>query len=122
MAEKDERFELMIGPNGKMDIIDNVESKRKNAICIYNDLGVFPFSSAKAVCDKLNEQEEKLNEQEERIKELESCNHSLAQKDLRKFTKIIELEKENEKLKQRIKEETDRVIKLEQYENGDVDD
>ena len=56
-----------------------------------------------------------LNEQEERVKELESCNHSLAQKDLRKFTKIIELEKENEKLKQKIKEETDRVIKLEQY-------
>ena len=70
--------------------------------------------------------QKKLNEQ---IKELESCNHSLAQKEIRKLTKIIELEKElnkknerikelekeNEKIRQEIKEETDRVIKLEQY-------
>lgn len=33
----------------------------------------------------------------------------------KKDEKISELEKENEELKQRIKEETDRVIKLEQY-------
>ena len=57
-----ERFELTINSNGQADIIDRVESKEKNAICIYNDLGVLPYSSAKAVCDKLNEQEETIQE------------------------------------------------------------
>lgn len=60
MSEK--RFELTINPNGQADIKDNVESKEKNAICIYNDLGVLPFSSAKAVCDLLNEQDTKIKQ------------------------------------------------------------
>ena len=53
MGEK--RFELQINGNGQVDIIDWVESKEKNAICIYNDLGVLPFSSAKALCELLNQ-------------------------------------------------------------------
>lgn len=48
------RFELRINENGQADIIDWVESKEKNAICIYNDLGVPPYSAAPALCDLLN--------------------------------------------------------------------
>jgi len=62
-----ERFELTINSNGQADIIDRGESKEKNAICIYNDLGVLPYSSAKAVCDKLNEQEEEIQELKQTI-------------------------------------------------------
>ena len=61
---ENKRFELQVDVQGKADIIDWVESKEKNAICIYNDLGVLPFSSAKAVCDKLNEQDEQIKELE----------------------------------------------------------
>lgn len=53
MSEK--RFELHINGNEQVDIIDWVESKEKNAICIYNDLGVLPYSSAKALCGLLNQ-------------------------------------------------------------------
>lgn len=53
-------FELTINERGQADIIDWMESKEKNAICIYNDLGVPPYSSAKAVCNKLNEQDEEI--------------------------------------------------------------
>ena len=62
---ENKRFELQVDVQGKADIIDWVESKEKNAICIYNDLGVLPFSSAKAVCDKLNE----LSEENEKLKQ-----------------------------------------------------
>lgn len=41
-----------------------------------------------------------VNEQDEQIQELLSCNHGLAQKRIRMFDKIIQLEKENEQLKQ----------------------
>lgn len=75
--EEAERYELTINSNGQVDIIDKVESKEKNAICIYNDLGVPPFSSAKAVCVLLNEKEEQIKELEERIKELEEENTSM---------------------------------------------
>jgi len=51
----EKRFELQINENGQGDIIDWVESKEKNAICIYNDLGVLPYSSAKALCELLNQ-------------------------------------------------------------------
>lgn len=53
-------YELTINERGQLDIIDHIEGKKRNAICIYNDLGVPPFSSAKAVCNKLNEQEEEI--------------------------------------------------------------
>lgn len=55
-------YELTINERGQLDIIDHIEGKKRNAICIYNDLGVLPFSSAKAVCDKLNEQDKSINE------------------------------------------------------------
>ena len=41
MTEK--RFELQRNQQGQADIIDWLESKEKNAICIYNDLGILPF-------------------------------------------------------------------------------
>jgi predicted DNA-binding ArsR family transcriptional regulator len=63
MTEK--RFELQINKNGQADIIDWVESKEKNAICIYNDLGVLPYSSAKALCELLNQ----LYDENEQIKQ-----------------------------------------------------
>ena len=40
-----------------------------------------------------------VNEQDEQIQELLSCNHGLAQKQIRMLDKIIQLEKENEQLK-----------------------
>ena len=49
-----ERFELRMNDKGQVDIIDWLESRQKDAICIYNDLGVLPYSSAKAVCELLN--------------------------------------------------------------------
>jgi len=53
MTEK--RFELKVNQHNRCDIVDWVESKEKNAICIYNDLGDYYFSSAKALCELLNE-------------------------------------------------------------------
>ena len=61
------RFELTTNSNGQADIIDWVESKEKNAICIYNDLGILLYSSAKAVCDKLNKQDEQIKELQQLI-------------------------------------------------------
>ena len=55
-------YELTINKNGQLDIIDHIESKKRNAICIYNDLGVPHFSSAKAICDLLNSKEELIQE------------------------------------------------------------
>ena len=54
MTEK-ERFEFTMNAQGQVDIVDWVESEEKNAICIYNDLGVLPFTSAKALCNLLND-------------------------------------------------------------------
>lgn len=68
MTEK--RFELKINSNGQLDIVDWYESKKKNAICIYNDLGVAPFSSASSLCDllnQLNDENEELKEENERL-------------------------------------------------------
>ena len=66
MINEKERFEFTVNANGQVDIVDWVESEEKNAICIYNDLGVLPFSSAKAVCDLLNE----LSEENEQLKSI----------------------------------------------------
>ena len=63
------RFELIPNPHGQLDIIDHVESEEKNAICIYNDLGVLPFSSAPSLCDLLNilyEENQLLKKEKER--------------------------------------------------------
>lgn len=55
-------FELYVNPqNSACNIKDNVESEMKNAICIYNDLGIYPFTSAPALCDKLNELYDEVN-------------------------------------------------------------
>lgn len=68
MIEK--RFELKMNGNGQVDIVDWVESKEKNAICIYNDLGVLPFSSASQLCDLLNELYEENQSIQKHIREL----------------------------------------------------
>lgn len=62
MTEK--RFELMVNQHNQCDIVDWVESKEKNAICIYNDLGCYHFSSARALCELLNE----LHEENQQLK------------------------------------------------------
>lgn len=69
----EERFEFYLNSNGQIDIIDKVESKEKNAICIYNDLGVYPYSSAKAICDLLNKQDKE-------IKRLKCINRQLEER------------------------------------------
>lgn len=76
-------YQISINERGQLDIIDHIESKKRNTICIYNDLGVHPFSSAKALCDLLNEKEEQ-------IKSLKIYN--------------IELEDENIQLEEQIKD------------------
>lgn len=60
------RFELKTNfLNGHVDIVDWAESEQKDAICIFNDLGVLPFSSAPSVCNLLNQ----LNDENERLKQ-----------------------------------------------------
>ena len=61
MAEN-KPYELTVNDRGQLDIIDHIESKKRDAICIYNDLGVPPFSSAKSLCDLLNSKEELIQE------------------------------------------------------------
>lgn len=56
------RFELNVNQHNQCDIVDWVESKEKRAICIYNDLGDYHFSSAKALCELLNELHEENKE------------------------------------------------------------
>lgn len=75
------RFELKLNGNGQLDIVDWVESKEKDAICIYNDLGVLPFSSANQLCDLLNE----LYEENQLIK-----------KNIRELYKFVKVEVDNE--------------------------
>ena len=69
MTEK--RFKLIHNPQGQVDIIDYGESEEKNAICIYNDLGVLAFTSAPSLCDLLNafhEENQLLKEEKELLK------------------------------------------------------
>ena len=69
MIEK--RFELKPNPQGQVDIVDYGESEEKNAICIYNDLGVSPFTSAPSLCNLLNdfyEENQLLKEEKELLK------------------------------------------------------
>ena len=90
------RFELISNPQGQVDIIDHVESEEKNAICIFNDLGVLPFSSAPSLCKLLNE----LNDE---VEFLEIENESLEHGATRYAELYHESLKENEELKQTIK-------------------
>lgn len=60
LNEQDKRIKELEGENEHLKYINN----------IYNDLGILPFSSAKAVCDELNKQDK-------RIKELEEENASM---------------------------------------------
>lgn len=60
------RFELKTNfLNGHVNIVDWVESEQKDAICIFNDLGVLPFSSAPSLCNLLNQ----LNDENEQLKQ-----------------------------------------------------
>ena len=58
----DKCFELVLNSNGQWDIIDHKESKEKGAVCIYNDLGVAPYSAAPSLCDLLNDLSNKLDD------------------------------------------------------------
>ena len=50
------RFELKTNfLNGQAGIVDWVKSKQKDTICVFNNLGTLPFSSASSVCDLLNQ-------------------------------------------------------------------
>ena len=115
-----ERFELTINSNGQLDIIDHIESKEKNAICIYNDLGVHPFSSAKAVCRLLNEQDKKIQRCKLAYNQLTSYvdanfDEYMTQKKLNE--RIRELEVENRQLKSQLQtnEEDDICIKCKHH-------
>jgi len=68
MSEK--RFELNVNQHNQCDIVDWVESKEKNAICIYNDLGCYHFSSAKALCELLNELHEENQHLKKEVEEM----------------------------------------------------
>ena len=62
MVTENNPFELVQNPQGQWDIIDNIESKNRNAICIYNDLGVHPYSAAPALCELLNNKQKMITE------------------------------------------------------------
>lgn len=100
---ENESYQLTINDRGQLDIIDHIESKKRNAICIYNDLGVPPFSAAKAICNKLNEQEERIKELEEENKRLKKENELKG--DFRNFINedMVRIKKENEQLKNALK-------------------
>lgn len=74
------RFELKTNfLNGYVSIVDWVESEQKDVICIFNDLGVLPFSSAPSVCNLLNQ----LNDENERLKqELDNVDDCLTRDDI----------------------------------------
>lgn len=100
------RFELKTNfLNGHVAIIDWVESEQKDAICIFNDLGVLPFSSAPSVCNLLNQ----LNDENDQLKQKVDF-YKYFQKDAR------ELEKENEQLKEEIKGLNDILARYEEKE------
>ena len=91
MIEDMERFELKLNGNGQVDIIDWVESKEKGAICIYNDLGVIPFSSANQLCELLN----KLSEENVQLK---GSNERFSKTVAEQIIMIKEYREENEQL------------------------
>lgn len=64
-SNTEKRFEMKVNQHNQCDIVDWVESKEKNAICIYNDLGDYHFSSAKALCELLND----LNDENQKLKD-----------------------------------------------------
>ena len=93
---KNKRVELKTNfINGHVSIIDWVESKQKDAICIFNDLGVLPFSSAPSLCKLLNE----LNDE---VEFLEIENESLEDGATRYAESYHESLKENEELKEQL--------------------
>ena len=94
MTEK--RFELYVNKRNQYDIVDWVESKEKNATCIYNDLGHYYFSSAKALCELLNE----LAEDNENITLLAQHNYEESKSIINRYIdKIKILERTNEQLR-----------------------
>lgn len=53
---EDKPYKLVVNDRGQLDIIDGIE------FCIYNDLGIPPFSAAKSLCKLLNEKEETIQD------------------------------------------------------------
>ena len=83
----------MVNQHDQYDIVDWVESKEKNAICIYNDLGCYPFSSAPALCDKLNgltiDIEDELNQLNDENKKLKIENKKLYDENIQLRQKLL---------------------------------
>ena len=90
-----ERFELKVNQHDQYDIIDWEESEKNNAICIYNDLGCYHFSSAMVLCKLLNEFNDK-------CEFLEIENEALEDAAIRYAELCHKSLKENEQLKQDI--------------------
>lgn len=137
---KSKPYELKINERGQLDIIDHIEGKKRNAICIYNDLGVPPFSSAKAICNKLNEQEEEiskltcevvrlrlepqLKQNKKSIKDVVEVNNFLKEQD-KTIKELEETIQELDDMNSLIKDEIDKKIavltdaKIKSFQNGD---
>lgn len=101
------RFELYVNQNNQYDIVDGVESKEKKAICIYNDLGHYYFSSAKALCELLNELHDENQSSKEFIEQLQEelvlFKEAGANMGIDLNAQITALKQENEKLKNKLK-------------------
>lgn len=117
---KDKRFRLSIShPHESYEIIDNVESEEKNALCIYNDLGCWSFSSAPALCDLLNKLDEENNELKDKY---EVCNEAYLQVKedaIKKRDEIVQLKKEDELF---FKQVFDILLKYQDLFNREMSD
>lgn len=103
MTEK--RFELKVNNNNQCDIVDWVESKEKDAICIYNDLGCYYFSSARALCELLND----LNDDNYYLKKI--VHKQQVEIDYLAHLNS-EFKEENEKIKQETQQLKDLILHL----------
>jgi len=131
MTEK--RFELKVNQHNRCDIVDWVESEEKNAICIYNDLGDYYFSSAKALCELLNELNDEnnilkqqlktkyiVNKQYEELQKVKEENHRLKNDCGILVQANQEYRKVNEQLKQ-FKEQVFNIINKKLQDNERLD-
>ena len=96
-------FELVLNSNGQWDIIDHKESKEKGAVCIYNDLGVAPFSAAPSLCDLLNDLSGTLDD----VIDTNNLGYEVAK----------HLKEENEQLKKQLKSKERLIGAYEQFIN-----
>lgn len=89
-SNTEKRFEMKVNQHNQCDIVDWVESKEKNAICIYNDLGDYHFSSAKALCELLNELHDENKELKAKVDDKEVAVEVECEKLMQKVFDLIE--------------------------------